>query len=60
MISSYLKARLGFTTAVAALMLAAAAHADAAVPSGEVEFAHSRVEPAYNNLERSAGSLTRP
>jgi hypothetical protein len=54
-ISYYLKVRLGFTSAVAALLLAAAAHADATVPSGEVEFAHSRVEPVYNNLDGSVG-----
>ena len=60
MISSYLKVRLGLTAAVAAVLFSAVVAQAAIVPSGEVEFANSRVEPVYNNLDGSFGYLLTP
>jgi hypothetical protein len=60
-ISSYLKARLALTAAVTAAIAVAAPIANAAyVPSGEVEFARSVVEPVYNDLDGSFGYLLTP
>lgn len=62
MISSYLKARLALTAAITATLAAAIpmAHAAGYVPSGEVEFARSVVEPVYNDLDGSFGYLLTP
>jgi len=52
-ISSYLKVRLGLTAAITATLAAAMPIANAAgyVPSGEVEFTRSVIEPVYNDLD---------
>lgn len=61
MIHSHLKVRSALALALAALIAAAASGAHAAtVPSGEVEFARSVVEPVYNDADGSFGYLLTP
>lgn len=62
MISSYLKAPLARPATWGALMLAVCAHSGlaSATPSGEVQFANSVVEPAYNDRDGSIAYLMTP
>jgi hypothetical protein len=62
MISLHTKERLALIAALAAVLYAAlpnSGHA-AGVPSGEVAFAHERVEPAYNDRDGSFAFLLTP